>query len=170
MIDCPDAVLVIAWGNPLREDDAVAWYVLDALRQLQPRRSLPALHLRHAQQLTPEMAECVSRAQGVVFVDARRDGSPGEVRCEAITPSAGSNPLAHSLSPQALLLLAEQLYGRAPRAVVVSIAGERFGLGEDLSPAVRRAVPRAVRSVIRQARRWAQVTKPTGPLPVSSER
>ena len=22
-LDCPDAVLVIAWGNPLREDDAV---------------------------------------------------------------------------------------------------------------------------------------------------
>ena len=158
MVDCPDSVLVIAWGNPLCEDDAVAWHVLEGLRTLRPRPSLPALHLRHAHQLTPEMAECVSRAQGVVFVDARRDGTPGEVRCEEVVPSAGSNPLAHSLSPQALLLYAQQLYGRAPRAVVVSIAGERFAMGEELSPVVRRALPRAIRTVVRQAKAWAQAS------------
>ena len=104
------------------------------------------------------MAECVSKAQGVVFIDARRDGTPGEVRCEGIAPSAGSNPLAHSLSPQALLLFAEQLYGRAPKAVVLSIAGERFGMGESLSPVVRRAIPRAIRTVLRQAKAWARAT------------
>ena len=159
-LDCPDAVLVIAWGNPLREDDAVAWHVLEGLRSLKPRPSLPALLLRHAHQLAPEMAECVSRARGVVFVDARRDGTPGEVRCEGIAPSAGSNPLAHSLSPQALLLFAEQLYGRAPQAVVLSIAGERFGMGEELSPVVRRALPRAIRAVLRQAKAWATANSP----------
>ncbi len=62
-----------------------------------------------------------------------------------LTP-AGSNPLAYSLSPPALLLFAEQLYGRAPKAVVLSIAGERFGIGEALSPVVRRALPRAIPS------------------------
>jgi hydrogenase maturation protease len=160
-LDCPDAVLVIAWGNPLREDDGVAWHVLEGLRSLKPRPSRPALLLRHAHQLAPEMAECVSRAQGVVFIDARRDGAPGEVRGEAVTPSAGSNPLAHSLSPQALLLFAEQLYGRAPRAVVLSVAGERFGMGESLSPVVRRALPRAIRAVVRQAKAWAQATPET---------
>ena len=77
------------------------------------------------------------------------------MRCEDVAPGAGSNPLAHSLSPQALLLYAEQLYGRAPRAVVLSIAGERFGMGEALSPVVRRAIPRAMRVVLRQAKAWA---------------
>jgi hydrogenase maturation protease len=155
MVDCPYAVLVIAWGNPLREDDGVAWHVLEGLRRLRPRPGLPALHLRHAHQLAPEMAECVSKAAGVVFVDARRDGVPGEVRCELVVAAAGSNPLAHSLSPQGLLVFAEAIFGRAPMAAVISIAGERFGLGEDLSPAVRNAVPRAIRAVLRQARAWA---------------
>jgi hydrogenase maturation protease len=154
-----DGILVIAWGNPLREDDGVAWHVLEGLRSLKPRPGLPALHLRHAHQLAPEMAECVSRAQGVVFVDARREGTPGEVRCEEIAPSAGSNPLAHSLSPQALLLYARQLYGRAPEAVVLSVAGERFGMGESLSPVVRRAIPRAIRAVVRQAKAWALASR-----------
>ena len=163
-IDCTDAVLVIAWGNPLREDDGVAWHVLEGLRLLKPRPGLPPLKLRHAHQLAPEMAECVSRAQGVVFVDARRDGTPGEVRCEEIAPSAGSNPLAHSLSPQALLLYSQQLYGRAPQAVVLSIAGERFAMGEELSPVVRRALPRAIRAVVRQAKAWAQTSPQTARL------
>jgi hydrogenase maturation protease len=153
-LDCPESVLVIAWGNPLREDDGVAWRVVEELRALQPRPFIPPMRLRHAHQLTPEMAEWVSRAAGVVFVDARRDGAPGEVRCEPVEPSAGANPLAHFLSPQALLLYAESLYGRAPRAVVLSVAGARFGLGEGLSDPARRAVPRAIRAIVRQARAW----------------
>lgn len=163
MVDCPDAVLVIAWGNPLREDDGVAWHVLEGLRGLQPRPWLPAMHLRHAHQLTPEMAECISRATGVVFVDARRDGAPGEVRCEPVAPAAGANPLAHSVSPQTLLLYAESLYGRAPQAAVVSITGERFGMGEGLSPKVQRAVKWAIRAVVRQARAWAPASRDTVP-------
>jgi hydrogenase maturation protease len=154
VLEVPDAVLVIAWGNPLREDDGVAWHVVEGLRRLQPRPSLPPLRLRHAHQLTPELAEPVSHAAGVVFVDARRDGTPGQVLAEPVAPSAGQNPLAHSLTPQTLLLYAEGLYGRAPQAVVVTIAGERFGMGEGLSPVVRRAIPRAIRTVIRQAKAW----------------
>ena len=148
---------MIAWGNPLREDDGVAWHVLEGLRSLQPRPSLPAAApAPRPPARRRRWPSASARRAGVVFVDARRDGTPGEVRCEEIAPSAGTNPLAHSLSPQALLLYAEQLYGRAPRAVVVSIAGERFGMGEELSPVVRRAVPRAIRAVVRQAKAWAQ--------------
>ncbi len=165
MVDCLETVLVIAWGNPLREDDGVAWHVLEGLRTLRPRPGLPALHLRHAHQLTPEMAECVSRASGVVFVDARREGTPGEVRCQAISPSAGSNPLAHSLRPEGLLVYAEALYGRAPQAAIVSIAGERFGMGEELSPAVRHAVRWGVRAVLRQAKAWSAVSPLVGSGP-----
>jgi hydrogenase maturation protease len=165
VVDCPDAVLVIAWGDPMREDDGVAWHVLEGLRTLRPRRGRPPLHLRHAHQLGPEMAECVSRAAGVVFVDACRDGEPGQVRSQPVAPAAGWNPLAHSLSPQGLLLYAEELFGRAPEAVVVSIAGERFGAGETLSPVVRRAIPRAIRAIVRQAKTWAPSAAPAEASP-----
>ncbi len=158
-----DAVLVIAWGNPLREDDGLAWHVLEGLRRLRPRPGRPPLHLRHAHQLTPELAEPVSRAAGVVFVDARRDGQPGTIRCETVEPAAGKNPFAHSLSPQGVLLYAETLYGRAPQSAVVSVTGERFGLGDDLSPAVRRALPWAIRAVLRRASQWSPAPEPVSP-------
>jgi uncharacterized protein (DUF1697 family) len=48
--------------------------------------------------------------------------------------------------------------------VLVSITGERFGIGEGLSALVRRAVPRAVREVVRLARDWAtQADEPPRP-------
>ncbi len=155
-----DAVLVIAWGNPLREDDGLAWHVLEGLRRLRPRPGLPPLHLRHAHQLTPELAEPVSHAAGVVFVDASREGRPGTIRCEPLRPATGSNPLAHSLSPRGVLLYAEALYGRAPQAAAVSVTGERFGMGEQLSPAVRRALPWTIRTVLRQAARFCPAPEP----------
>jgi len=147
-----DVVLVVACGNPLREDDGVGRHALEALRSLAHRAERPPLRLLSAHQLLPEMAEPVSRARGVIFLDARREGTPGDVRCDPITPGAGSGPLAHDLSPETLLLYAETLYGRTPTAVLVTVAGERFGLGERLSPAVRRAIPRVVRAVLSQAR------------------
>ena len=122
-----------AWGNPLREDDGVAWHVIEVLRRLQRRPSLRPAPAPCSSATAPELAEPVSYAAGVVFVDARRDGTPGQVSCEAVTASAGQ-PAAHSLSPRALLLYAESLYGRAPQAVEVDISGERFGMGEGLSP------------------------------------
>lgn len=44
----------------------------------------------------------------------------------------------------------------APQAAVVSVTGERFGLGESLSPTVRRSVLRAVRAIaiVHQAKAW----------------
>jgi hydrogenase maturation protease len=168
MVEVPEAVLVIAWGNPLREDDGVAWHVLDVLRTLRPRPGLPRLRLRHAHELTPELAEPISRAAGVVFVDARRDGRPGEVRCEEVRPGPGADPLAHALSPEGLLLYAERLCGRAPRAAIVSLPGLHFAFGEELSPEVRRAVPKAAGRIVRLARGWLTTAhEPARPQPVA---
>ena len=100
----------------------------------------------------------------VIENDSGRDGQPGEVRCDRIVPTPGGAPLGHSLSPEALLHFAQQLYGRAPEAVVLAVAGERFGMGESLSPDVRRAIPRTIRAVVRQARFWAsRRSRPSSP-------
>ena len=42
---------------------------------------------------------------------------------------------AHASNPQSLLALARALYGKAPPAWLVTVAGTDFGLSETLSPA-----------------------------------
>jgi hydrogenase maturation protease len=134
--------LVVAYGNPLRQDDGVGWAVAAALS------GRDDVEVRTVQQLLPEMAEALARAAFVVFVDARRGGEPGLVEQAAVTPAWTTWTGAHSLRPEELLGLCRRYYGRAPEAVLVSVAGERFGFGEELSPAVRAAIPRVVEDVL----------------------
>lgn len=156
MADPEGAVLVIGYGNPQRGDDGVAWKVLDSLDDGTSRAGALLLQLERVHQLVPELAEAASRAQGVIFVDARADREPGDVSCEAVGPGVGDAALAHVLSPQTVLLYAERLFGQAPRAALVTVAGSAFGHGVAISPAVRRAIPRAARRIQALARLWMQ--------------
>lgn len=133
------SVLVFACGNPLREDDGVGWRLAEALE-------VPNADVRKVQQLDPELAVDVCNADGVVFLDARTGDDPGRVSLKPVIPRA-AGASSHHLSPEALLLYAERLYGRAPRALCLTVAGERFGHGEGLSPKVERALPGAVRQL-----------------------
>ena len=68
-------VLIVAYGNPLRCDDGLAW---SAAEMLAP--GLPGdveIITRH--QLTPELAFPVSQAASVLFIDAAHSGAPGEL-------------------------------------------------------------------------------------------
>jgi hydrogenase maturation protease len=90
----------------------------------------------------------VSRFETVIFVDAAltegTNGSPGEVRSNAVVASHESPRFSHQLSPGAVLALAAQLFGRAPRAFSVTLTGQCFDHGESLSPMVEAAIPALV--------------------------
>ncbi len=133
-------VLVIAYGNPLRSDDGLA---LRAAEELE-RASLPDLEVVRAHQLTPELAEQLTRIEGVVFVDAAQDGEPGTLRCGPVTPEPGVIRFSHQLTPQQLLSLADTLYGARPKAFYVSITGKSFAHGEGLTPEIAVRIPELV--------------------------
>lgn len=142
--------LIIGYGNPLRGDDGVGWRVVEALEGLVPEGAALAVH-----QLTPELAEPISRAGTVVFVDAAAEGEPGEVACLALEGDTGCQPAlqgSHLTTPDALLAMARELFGRCPPAYMVTIAGESFELSEALSPAVEAAVPEAVARILELVR------------------
>ena len=66
----------------------------------------------------------------------------------------GTASLTHSLSPQAVLLYAERLFGHVPRAAAVTVGGTSFDHGEELSPEASQAVPKAARRIRSLARFW----------------
>src|SRR5579885_35412 len=114
-------VLVIAYGNPLRCDDGVAWQAAEEIR-----RKLPLVTICCVQQLTPELAEAAGSAGIVIFIDATREGEPGRVSCQAVFPDFAGMHYSHSLTPPQLLAFCNQLYGAKPNAFVISIAGQHF--------------------------------------------
>ena len=131
-------VLIVAYGNPLRSDDAVGWMVADDLRQ---RLSSPEVEILQLTQLLPEVAEPLSNANTVIFVDASCEGEPGELHCRTVTPPPAKTQFSHQLSPAALLALASQLYGATPQAFCVTLTGQCFEHGEELSESVVSRLP-----------------------------
>ncbi len=134
-------VLIVAYGNPLRSDDGLAWRVADALEGKFSSRQVEILRLH---QLMPELAESVGHFDAVIFVDAASadagEHRPGEIRMEEIhAEKAGSSAqsrFSHHLTPSLVFALATQLYGAKARAFSATLTGKNFDHGESLSAAV----------------------------------
>lgn len=126
-------LLVIGYGNTLRSDDGVGPRVAAAVDEL----GLPGVAALVRHQLTPELAEPISSARAVVFVDAAADAST-EVRLRPLEPADGAQLMAHAADPRSLLAFAQQLFGRCPPAWWLTIPVENLGFGEELSPVARR--------------------------------
>lgn len=131
-------VLIIGIGNSLQGDDGLGWRVA---RELSSELVRDNVQIFPTHQLTPEMSEMASRAERVLFIDAARDGKPGTLSCVPLAPATQSGRHSHVLSPAALLKLAQELYQRCPPAYLLTMAGESFGTGDTLSPAVSAALP-----------------------------
>lgn len=138
-------VLVIGYGNPLRGDDGVGWHAAQQCAAALP----PSLvNVMACHQLTPELAEPVSQAGLVIFLDADVQGPPGQLSCRSIAAQPSeAGVFSHHLTPQALLACAQALYGGSPAAMVLSISGAFFGYSECLSPVVSAALPELMQYV-----------------------
>jgi hydrogenase maturation protease len=136
--------LIIGYGNPLRGDDGLGWQVAGELAKcVDALISVVAVH-----QLTPELAEPVSDADLIIFVDASCDGEPGSWRCESIRPeSETSQVYAHYFTPASLLGYANAIFNAKPTALLISAAAGSFDYGEVLTPSVAAVVPQMVRFI-----------------------
>lgn len=131
-------ILILGYGNALRSDDGLGWQV--AVQLFRANRS-PDVEVLPCHQLTPELADPISKAGAVLFIDCTKEGVPGEFRSEELHWQKGSVAFTHDLSPGALLELASQLYGCCPRAFLLTICGQCFGTGETLSTIVTEQLP-----------------------------
>lgn len=141
-----DGVLVVGFGNALRTDDGVGWAVAERL-STDPRLEGATVIARH--QLTPELALDVSRAAGVIFVDASHGPPAGEFTIERLDPSGGgAAPSSHQVSPVSIVQLALELYGQAPAVHLVSVGVASVEAGDRLSPVVEASIPRIADAVV----------------------
>lgn len=144
-------VLLIGYGNPLRGDDGAGWYVAEHLAH--------TLHDTRVQvicchQLTPELAEDMSRARLVIFIDAamvdpaKPDQNAGYIRCQTVThDSQSSTRSSHHLTPSILLEYTRLLYATVPVALLLTVTGKSFEYQNQLSSAVCASLPELYRRV-----------------------
>lgn len=135
-------LLVIGYGNTLRGDDGVGPRVAEAVGSLR----LPGVRTLICPLLTPELAEPVSRAAKVIFVDAAVD-APDKVQWRRLKPNETSQIMAHAADPRTMLALARDVFGRAPEAWWLTIPAVDLGFCEELSTVARRGFAEAVAKI-----------------------
>jgi len=135
-------LLVIGYGNTLRRDDGVGPRVAEAVAAL----GLTGVHTLACPLLTPELAEAVSQARVVIFVDAAVD-APREVQFRKLAPAESSQVMAHAASPATLLALARDVFGHVPEAWWLTIPVGDLGIGDEFSSLAKCGFERAVHEV-----------------------
>lgn len=140
--------LIIGYGSTLRGDDGVG----PAVAELVATEQIEGVETIACHQLTPELADPISQARRVVFVDASIDLPDDVVRVSKVDPKATHQVMVHTASPGGLLHLAQSVFNACPTAWLVEIPVAEMGIGEELSPFAQRGVEQAVTRVLELVR------------------
>ena len=161
--------LVAGFGNVYRRDDGLGPAVVNALRARIGRYTLDPLDdgfddLGHnvdtivLHQLVPELSETVKDYDLLIFVDAHVGTIPEEMRVERIDVGYQAPLVSHQFRPSTVLALSQQMYGHAPRAVLLSLRGYDFDFGEGLSIEAERLVGPAAEKILELVEQEPQST------------
>jgi hydrogenase maturation protease len=135
-------ILVVGYGNTLRGDDGVGPRVAEAVAKLR----LPGVRTLICPLLTPELADQISRAKKVIFVDAAVD-APKEVQWRKLEPGETSQLMGHAADPRTMLALARDVFGHAPEAWWLTIPAVDLSFRENFSPEVQRGFAQAIKKI-----------------------
>jgi hydrogenase maturation protease len=123
-------LLIFAYGNPSRGDDALGPMLLERLETL----NLPEVELLTDFQLQVEHAIDLQGRERVLFIDASIS-CPPPFEFSRLVAAKDHSYTSHAMSPAAVLQACHELYGVAPPAWLLAVRGETFELGEPLSSA-----------------------------------
>ena len=121
--------LLIAIGNSARSDDGLGWAFLEQLK----KQDTFIGETSACYQLQIEDAELIRNYDTVLFVDASKNDLKKGYRYEACKASNKHGFSTHTLAPETILYLAQQLYGHTPKAHVLAIQGYEWELRNGLT-------------------------------------
>ncbi len=128
-------LLVFAYGNPSRGDDALGPQLLDLLADQRLRHpEWPELELLTDFQLQVEHAVDLENRELILFIDASIS-CPAPCVLSRLQAARDIRYTTHEMSPEAVLHVFEKIFHRpAPPAFMLAVRGESFNLGEPLTP------------------------------------
>jgi hydrogenase maturation protease len=136
--------LIIGYGNLERQDDGVAFHVVNRLRRHLAQKPLDcdddgmsrlgggtdSVFIR---QLVPELIETIVHYDRVIFVDAHVPADRPKLVCTRLNAGDGMALFSHHMHPAMLLGILKAVWDREPLSHLFSIQGFRFDLGRRLS-------------------------------------
>ena len=131
--------LLIGYGNPGRRDDGLGAALADAIEA----RHIDGVTTDADYQLNIEYAADIQSADKVIFADASQSAEePFEFK--QVNPADEVTFTTHSVSPESVLAVCIDMFGRAPEAHVLAIRGYSFEMQEGLTEQAGRNLTQAV--------------------------
>ena len=122
-------IIVYGYGNPGRQDDGLGPLLIDKLEA----DNLAGVALDSNYQLNIEDAYEVAQGKAVIFVDASIDG--GEpFTFEPVTASNEITFTTHSMAPNSVVALSQELYNRDLEAYILAIRGYEWEFDTPMTP------------------------------------
>ena len=122
--------LIFGWGNPSRGDDALGPLFIERIAELQ----LPGVECLTDFQLQVEHALDLENRKRILFVDASLD-APAPFSVKLLEAARDASFTTHAMTPEAVMQVYVELHDEAPPpCTLLAIRGERFELGEEVSP------------------------------------
>jgi hydrogenase maturation protease len=148
-------LLVFAWGNRSRGDDALGPLFLEGLRAAaneQPSSMQGEVEFLEDYQLQIEHALDLAHRRKVLFVDASHDcRAPFEIR--TLAPARDGSFTSHALSPESLLQVFRDVHrAEPPHCALLAIRGASFELGAPLGASAAMHLDHA----LQWGRRWLE--------------
>lgn len=140
-------ILIIAFGNDLREDDGAGLILAEAMERAWRAQGAPVRRIA-VQQLAPELALEVAApdVEAVVLVDARLATCHDDTEVVALSTAPAAAPvIGHHVRPAVLQAYAAMMReGPLPPFWLVTVPGVAFGYGRGLSPSAQQAISDAL--------------------------
>ncbi len=127
-------LLVFAYGNPSRGDDALGPVIYDLLEQYrQETGRLDSLELLTDYQLQIEHAVDLEQRECALFIDASVS-CPAPYEFHKLQPQQDDSYTSHAQSPAAVLAVYRKINQQdPPPSYMLSIRGYEFGLGQTMT-------------------------------------
>lgn len=137
-------LLVLAWGDRARGDDAMPPLLLDLLRRALDDDEKPRVDLMEEHQLLPELALSLLGRERVLLIEADLSVAP-PYALETVQPGRDASLASHTLSPQGLLAVCRELHGKPPPpTTLLRLPARRFEPGRRPSKAAAEGLPSAL--------------------------
>ena len=151
--------IIVGYGNIDREDDGVAYRVINALRenlgqQILEENDTGLEELGNTPdsiflpQLLPEIMDTLTDYNRIVFVDAHVGEDRGNFSCTEVVPELGTSSFSHHMTPESILAFLHVLYKHKPQCYLISIRGYAFDFKRSLTPEVENYVNPAVEKIL----------------------
>ena len=132
-------ILLLGIGNNGRSDDALGWKFVE---EFTSRQELFDVEYRY--QLQVEDALQITEYDTVIFVDASHTIYTNGFSFHECIPTRKDTFTTHSLEPETVLWLANDLFNQTPKAYIMAISGMEWELHQGLTETAQLNFERAV--------------------------